>query len=84
MAFFDGKKLNSLTKKHAYPLPHVDHVLSRLTGAKYLSSVDLKSAFWQIPLEESSCEKTAFVIPSRELFEFKVMPFGLCNAAQTQ
>lgn len=81
---FDGRKLNSLTKRDAYPLPHVDHILSKLTGARYLSSIDLKSAFWQIPLEESSCEKTAFVVPSRGLFEFVVMPFGLNNAAQSQ
>lgn len=81
---FDGRKLNSLTKKDAYPLPHVNHILSKLTGARYLSSIDLKAAFWQIPLEEGSCEKTAFVIPSRGLFEFVVMPFGLSNAAQTQ
>lgn len=81
---FDGRKLNNLTKKDAYPLPHVDHILSKLTGAKYLSSIDLKAAFWQIPLEASSCEKTAFVVPSRGLFEFVVMPFGLNNAAQTQ
>lgn len=81
---FDGRMLNSLTKKDAYPLPHVDHILSRLTGARYLTSIDLKSAFWQIPLEKNSCEKTAFVVPSRGLFEFVVMPFGLSNAAQTQ
>lgn len=81
---FDGRKLNSITKKCAYPLPIVDHILNKLSGAQYLSSIDLNSAFWQIPLEESSCEKTAFVVPGRGLFEFVVMPFGLCNAAQTQ
>lgn len=81
---FDGRKLNSLTKRDAYPLPRVDNILSKLTGARYLSSIDLKCAYWQIPLEESSCEKTAFVIPSRGLYEFVVMPFGLNNASQTQ
>lgn len=81
---FDGRKLNSVTKKCAYPLPIVDHILNKLAGARFLSSIDLKSAFWQIPLEPNSCEKTAFVVPGRGLFEFEVMPFGLCNAAQTQ
>lgn len=81
---FDGRKLNSVTKKCAYPLPIVDHILNKLSGAKFLSSIDLKSAFWQIPLDPASCEKTAFVVPGRGLFEFCVMPFGLCNAAQTQ
>lgn len=81
---FDGRKLNSVTKRDSYPLPLVDHILNKLTGAQYLSSVDLKSAFWQIPLDESSCEKTAFVVPGRGLYEFTVMPFGLNNAPQTQ
>lgn len=80
---FDGRKLNSVTKKCAYPLPIVDQILNKLSGAQFLSSIDLKSAFWQIPLHPDSCEKTAFVIPGRGLFEFEVMPFGLCNAAQT-
>lgn len=81
---FDGRRLNSVTKRDAYPLPLVDHILSKLSGAQYLTSIDLKSAFWQIPLEKSSCEKTAFSVPGRGLFEFVVMPFGLNNAPQTQ
>lgn len=81
---FDGRKLNSVTKKCAYPLPMVDHILNKLSGARFLSSIDLKAAFWQIPLDPESCEKTAFVVPGRGLFEFEVMPFGLCNAAQSQ
>mgnify|MGYP005981860971 CR=1 FL=1 len=80
---FDGRKLNSVTKPDAYPLPKVDYILNMLTGARYLSKIDLKSAFWQIPLEDTSCEKTAFVVPSRGLYEFVVLPFGLSNAPQT-
>ena len=81
---FDGRKLNSVTKKDAYPLPRVDYILNKLAGARYLSSIDLKSAFWQIPLDEKSKEKTAFSVPGKGLFEFVVMPFGLNNAPQTQ
>ena len=81
---FDGRKLNSLTRHDAYPLPMVDQILNKLTGAQYLSSIDLKAAFWQIPLEDESREKTAFVVPGRGLYEFTVLPFGLCNAAQAQ
>lgn len=55
-----------------------------LRDAKYISSIDLRKAFWQVPLDESSKEKTAFSIPGRGLFHFTVMPFGLCNSAQTQ
>lgn len=80
----DSRKLNSVTKRDAYPLPYVSSILDKLGHAKYLSSIDLKKAFWQIPLETSSKEKTAFTAPGRGLFQFTVLPFGLHNAAQTQ
>lgn len=79
----DSRKLNSLTVGDAYPLPHIDGILSRLPKAEFISSLDLKDAFWQIPLDKSSKDKTAFTIPGRPLYHFKVMPFGLCNAPQT-
>lgn len=81
---FDGRKLNSVTKRDSYPLPLVDRILSMLRDAKFISSIDLKSAFWQIPLDQASKEKTAFAIPGRGLFHFNVLPFGLSNAAQAQ
>lgn len=46
--------------------------------------MDLRSAFWQIPLDQSSKEKTALCIPGRGLFQFNVLPFGLSNATQCQ
>lgn len=79
---FDGRKLNSVTKKDSYPLPHIDRILSMLSNSRFISSVDLRSAFWQIPLDQESKEKTAFAIPRRGLFHFNVLPFGLSNAAQ--
>lgn len=81
---FDGRKLNSVTKSDSYPLPYVDRILSRLRDAKCISSIDLKQAFWQIPLSKDSKEKTAFSVPGRGLFHFNVLPFGLSNAAQAQ
>lgn len=55
----------------------------RLQDTCYISAIDLKDAFWQIPLENGSQEKTAFTVPGRPLYHFRVMPFGLCNAPQT-
>ena len=78
----DARKLNEVTVKDAYPLPHIDGLLSRLGDTFFISSIDLKDAFWQVPLELKSREKTAFTIPGRPLYQFTVMPFGLCNAAQ--
>lgn len=78
----DARKLNIRTIKDAYPLPHIDGILSRLQDTRFISAIDLKDAFWQIPLEEKSREKTAFTVPGRPLYQYTVMPFGLCNAAQ--
>lgn len=79
----DFRKLNSLTKKDAYPLPQMDLILSKLRRARYISKIDLHKGFWQIPLSEESKKKTAFAIPGRGLFHFKRMPFGLTNAPAT-
>ncbi|XP_043064101.1 uncharacterized protein LOC122320091 [Drosophila ficusphila] len=49
----------------------------------YISSLDLKDAYWQIPLDINSRDKTAFTIPGKPLYQYKVMPFGLTNASQT-
>lgn len=71
----DARRLNALTVKDAYTLPHIEGLLSRLGDTYYISSIDLKDAFWQIPLEQASREKTAFTIPGRSLYQFTVMPF---------
>lgn len=80
----DSRKLNSVSKHDAYPLPYVSGILDQLRDARFLSSIDLKSAFWQIPLDEQSKERTAFTVPGRGLFQFKVMCFGLTGAPATQ
>lgn len=80
----DSRQLNRITKKDSYPLPRVSAILDNLKNAKFLTTIDLKSAFWQVPLEESSKEKTAFGLAGKGLYQFKVMPFGLSNASQTQ
>lgn len=79
----DFRQLNAVTKKDAYPLPYISSILDRLRDARYLSSIDIKSAYWQVPIAENSREKTAFTVPGMGLFQFKRMPYGLTNAPAT-
>ena len=78
----DFRKLNSITKKDVYPLPRVEDILDTLGEAKYFSSLDLASGYWQVELDEDACAKSAFTT-HHGLFEFTRMPFGLCNAPAT-
>ena len=73
------RALNDVTKKDLYPLPRIAESLDTLTGTQYFSSMDLMSGYWQIEMDQESRERTAFVTHAG-LFEFNVMPFGLCNA----
>lgn len=78
----DFRKINELTKQDAYPLPNIEEILDQLGKARYFSAFDLASGFHQVPLEESSREKTAFST-DRGHYEFLRMPFGLKNAPAT-
>lgn len=76
----DYRKVNQVTEKDAYPLPYISHTLDKLRNAHYLTSLDIKAAYWQIPLHENSRQYTAFTVPNRGLFEFCRLPFGLTTA----
>ena len=78
----DYRKLNNVTRKDAYPLPCVDDTLDTLAGSCWFTTLDLISGYWQVPLHTEDREKSAFTTPEG-LFEFTVMPFGLCNAPAT-
>lgn len=79
----DARDLNAITAKDAYPQQQIYRILGRLQSTKYLSSIDLSDAFFQVPLEEESRSKTAFAISGRGYFRYKRMPFGLCNSGAT-
>ena len=78
----DFRKLNKATHKDAYPMPRVDDSIDALGDSYYFSSLDLISGFWQIQLDAEAKEKTAFVIQNG-MYQFKYMPFGLCNGPST-
>ncbi|XP_017471991.1 PREDICTED: RNA-directed DNA polymerase homolog [Rhagoletis zephyria] len=78
----DARKLNALTIKDAYLLQNNEGILSRIDQTNFISSIDLKHAFWQIELENNNRQHTAITVPGRPLYQFRVIPFGLCNAVQ--
>lgn len=80
----DSRKLNSVTKRDAYNLPYISEILDNLRDARYLTSIDLSKAFWQIPIAQEDRDKTAFYVNNRGTFRFKRTAFGLTNAPATQ
>ncbi|KAJ8037468.1 hypothetical protein HOLleu_18285 [Holothuria leucospilota] len=78
----DYRKLNDITVKDSYPLPKIDETLDMMGGSRWFSTLDLASGYWQIEMAAADRPKTAFVT-HQGLFQFKVLPFGLCNAPAT-
>ena len=57
----DYRRLNAVTRKDVFPLPHIDDLLDQLGGKHVFSTLDARSGYWQIQMHEASREKTAFV-----------------------
>ena len=79
----DYRQLNENSVRDAYPMPQIHYILDKLQGASYVSSIDLKSGYWQIPIKKNCRQYTAFTVPGRGLYQWKVMPFGLHSAPAT-
>ena len=79
----DLRKLNARTIKDAYSLPRIEDALDSLNGACIFTSLDLKSGYWQVELDEASIPLTAFTVEPLGFYECIRMPFGLTNAPAT-
>jgi hypothetical protein len=75
-------KLNEQTQKDSYPLPNIHYIFEKIGKSMWFTTMDLLSGFWQVMIKPEHRHKTAFVT-MRGLYEFVVMPFGLCNAPAT-
>ena len=74
--------LNEVTEKDSGPIPIIKEYLSLFHGVKWLTVLDLASAYWQILLTKRSRKYIAF-LTAYGLYQFKVMPFGLVIAPAT-
>ena len=79
----DFHRVNSRTKKDAYPLPQMQETMESMVGTRFFSTMDLKSGFWQVKMAKDSQQYTAFTVGSMGVYEFLRMPYGLCNAPAT-
>lgn len=78
----DYRKINAVTVPDRYPLPRIDELLHAAKKTKYMTTIDLRSGYWQVPVKEEDRDKTAFTSPFGN-FRFKRMPFGLRNSPST-
>ena len=79
----DFRKLNKRTVRDAYALPRIDETIDCLSGAKFFSRLDLRSAYHQCGIKESDKFKTAFNLGSLGFYEWNRLPFGLSNSGAT-
>ena len=78
----DYRKLNEKSIKDSYPLPRMDDCIDSLGDAKFFTTLDANSGYWQIFVREQDRHKTAFVCYDG-CYQYIRMPFGLCNAPPT-
>ena len=75
----DYRKLNRITIIDAEPMPSANDIYAKLSGDKYFSKIDLSKGYWQINMDKTSKDKTAFAITDG-LYNLKTMPFRLVCA----
>ena len=78
----DFRILNSITTPDVHPIPRMEELLDDLSGGRYFTVLDSRSAYWTIPVDPEDRPKTAFTDGQR-LFQWKRMPFGLSTAPST-
>ena len=74
----DFRKLNNITTKDAFPIPRIDDIFDHLSQAEYYTTIDFKSGYFQVGLDEKDRPKTAFSTRD-EHYQFKVLPQGVTN-----
>ena len=73
-----SQTINRYSYLDAYPLPRIDDQINRIVQHSVFSTVDLKSAYHQIPLLKEDRSFTAFEAHGK-LYQFCRLPFGVTN-----
>ena len=76
------KRLNDISKDYPQPMPEIDDVLAQIGPSKIFTTVDMCKGYYAVAMEDSSKDFTTFVTP-RDMYRFRVMPFGLKNSGAT-
>ncbi|GFW00900.1 retrovirus-related Pol polyprotein from transposon 297 [Trichonephila clavipes] len=76
----DNRKLNAITKYPRYPLPLIDDLITNIPHTGVMSTLNLKSGYFQLAISPKDVEKTA-LITRNDTFAFLKMPFGLSGVA---
>ena len=77
----DYRPFNPNTIIDSYPIPYIDNMLEHLGGSVIFSKIDLAQGYHQVRIAKGHEHKTAFQIRF-ELFEYRVLLFGLCSAPE--
>ena len=72
----DYREINKVVRDVCPTLPQIESSIAKLYKNKFFTSIDLSSAYWQVPLKPESRKYTAFA-GNEKLFQFNVLPMGL-------
>jgi hypothetical protein len=78
----DYRILNKKTLVDSFPMPRVADCLDALSGSTIFSTMDVTSAFNNVPIHPDHISKTSFC-SKYGLFEYVYMPFGMVNSGAT-
>jgi hypothetical protein len=76
----DYKPINGGVETEPYPLPKIQDILSSLAGARYFAKLDLRSGYWQFPLDPASRDFLAFVVRG-QMYTYRVVPMGFVDSS---
>ena len=72
--------LNPCITSDAYPLPAIETIFAGMKNSKVFAKLDLKEAYWQIPLDANSRELCT-INTSKGLYQMTRLPKGMKNSA---